>query len=342
MPKVKVNQQEKTLRIGIDLGTSRSAIAAGNGKRKWVQSLVGWPKDFVARKMLGDRVLFGDEVSEHRLSLDVVRPLAHGVIKSGTEKDEESVAELIGHLISLVEPRPRQKIYAAVGVPAEALKVNKRAIREAISDYAEKLIVISEPFAVAYGMGALDNAMIIDMGAGTTDFCIMHGTMPSVDDQRSLTTAGDYIDEQLLGLLTERYPDADLNMNIIRSFKEEHGFVGDVLTEVEVEARVEGRPVVHDITSEMRRACESILPAIAETAMDMIARFDPEYQDQVRNNIILAGGCSQIAGIDTYLAESLSEMGPCKISIVDNPLHAGARGGLALAKDMPYEYWMDM
>ncbi len=342
MPKVKVSQQDKALRIGIDLGTSRSAIAASNGKRKWVQSLVGWPKDFVARKMLGDRVLFGDEVREHRLSLDVVRPLAHGVIKSGTEKDEESVAELIGHLISLVEPRPRQKIFAAVGVPAEALKINKRAIREAIADYAEKLIVVSEPFAVAYGMGALDNAMIIDMGAGTTDFCIMHGTMPSVDDQRSLTTAGDYIDEQLLGLLTERYPDADFNMNIIRSFKEEHGFVGDSLTQVEVEARVEGRPVVHDITSEMRRACESILPAIAETAMDMIARFDPEYQDQVRNNIILAGGCSQIAGIDTYLTEALSEMGPCNISIVDNPLYAGAQGGLALAKDMPYEYWMDM
>ncbi len=340
MPKAK--EQDKALRIGIDLGTSRSAIAASNGKRKWVQSLVGWPKDFVARKMLGDRVLFGDEVKEHRLSLDVVRPLAQGVIKSGTEKDEESVAELIGHLISLVEPRPRQKIFAAVGVPAEALKVNKQAIREAIAGYAEKLIVVSEPFAVAYGMGALDNAMIIDIGAGTTDFCIMHGTMPSVDDQRSLTTAGDYIDEQLLGLLTERYPDADFNMNIIRAFKEEHGFVGDLLAQVEVEARVEGRPVVHDITSEMRRACESILPAIAETAMDMIARFDPEYQDQVRNNIILAGGCSQIAGIDTYLMDALSEMGSCNISIVDNPLYAGAQGGLALAKDMPYEYWMDM
>ncbi len=342
MAKVKVSQQDKALRIGIDLGTSRSAIAASNGKRDWVQSLVGWPKDFVARKMLGDRVLFGDEVNEHRLSLDVVRPLAQGVIKSGTEKDEESVAELIGHLIDLVGPRPRQKIFAAVGVPAEALKVNKQAIREAISDYAEKLIVVSEPFAVAYGMGALDNAMIIDMGAGTTDFCIMHGTMPSVDDQRSLTTAGDYIDEQLLGLLTERYPDADFNMNIIRAFKEEYGFVGDSLTQVEVEVRVEGRLVVHDITNEMRRACESILPAIAETAMDMIARFDPEYQDQVRNNIILAGGCSQIAGIDSYLMEALSEMGPCNVTVVDDPLYAGARGGLELAKDMPYEYWMDM
>jgi len=74
----------------------------------------------------------------------------------------------------------------------------------------------------------------------------------------------------------------------------------------------------------------------------MIARFDPEYQDQVRNNIILAGGCSQIAGIDAYLTEALSEMGPCNISIVENPLYAGAQGGLALAKDMPYEYWTDM
>ena len=32
--------------VGIDLGTSRSAIVASNGQRAWVESYVGWPKDF--------------------------------------------------------------------------------------------------------------------------------------------------------------------------------------------------------------------------------------------------------------------------------------------------------
>jgi hypothetical protein len=31
----------------------------------------------------------------------------------------------------------------------------------------------------------------IDIGAGTTDFCVMKGRYPTDDDQRSLTIAGD-------------------------------------------------------------------------------------------------------------------------------------------------------
>lgn len=90
---------DDTLFVGIDLGTSRSAIAASNGKRIWIDSYVGWPKDFVARKVLGQPVLFGEQALHHRLSLDLYRPLERGVIKEGTTRDQEAVMELIRHLI---------------------------------------------------------------------------------------------------------------------------------------------------------------------------------------------------------------------------------------------------
>ena len=86
------------------------------------------------------------------------------------------------------------------------IKVNKTALKNAISEHASKLMVVSEPFSVAYGLGALDNTMILDIGAGTVDFCIMHGTVPMEEDQRSLLMAGDYVDEQLLKLLNEKHP----------------------------------------------------------------------------------------------------------------------------------------
>lgn len=336
--------QDKALHVGIDLGTSRSAVVSSDSKRKLVESYVGWPKDFVARKMLGQRVLFGAEALEHRLSVNLVRPLENGVIKEGTELDEESVQELIGHLIDLAAPKEGQKVHAAVGVPAEALKVNKRAIKEAVSQYADKLIVVSEPFSVAYGMSALDNAMVIDIGAGTVDFCIMHGTMPLDEDQRSLFTAGDYVDRQLYELLKENHPEADFTLNMVRRFKEQHGFVGSTRkkVEVEVELPVHGRFTTHDIAAEISQACESILPAIAETAMELIGNFDPEFQERVRDNIILAGGGSQIAGIVDYLEQAMSDFAPCKFSVVDNPLFAGADGALDLVNDMPEEYWGDI
>lgn len=339
MPAKKHSTTDEALSVGIDLGTSRSAVASSGGKRKVVESYVGWPKDFVAQKMLGERVLFGDNALEHRLSVNLVRPLENGVIKEGTELDEESVRELIGHLVDLAGAQDGQKVHAAVGVPAEALKVNRQAIKEAVSQHADKLIVVSEPFSVAYGLGALDNAMVIDIGAGTVDFCIMHGTMPLEEDQRSLFTAGDYVDRQLFEALRENHPEADFTLNMVRRFKEQYGFVGSARKKVEVELPVHGKFTKHDIAAEISQACASILPAIAETAMELISNFDPEFQERVRSNIILAGGGSQIAGIMDYLEEAMSDFSPCKFTVVDDPLFAGADGALELANDMPEQYW---
>jgi len=331
---------KESLVVGIDLGTSRSAISANNGKKKWIDSFVGWPKDFIARKVVGKSILFGEEALAHRLSLDLYRPLERGVIKEGTTRDEEAVKELIHHLIELVKAKDTSEVRAVVGVPAESFKVNKAAIKRAASEYVHALMVVSEPFAVAYGLNTLDNAMVIDIGAGTIDFCIMHGTVPTEEDQRTVLTAGDYIDQQLYNMLRERYPNADFNLNMVRRFKEWHGFVGKATGSVEVEIPVAGRPTAHDITDELKRACESILPAVVETVLEMIAKFDPEYQDRIRNNIVLAGGGSQLRGLREYLEGILKDYGPCRVECVQDPLFGGADGSLALASDMPEAYWM--
>ncbi len=330
------------LHIGIDLGTSRSAIVASNGKKDWVESYVAWPKDFVAKKMLGEDILFGSNALENRMSVTLVRPLENGVIRDGTARDEEAVRELIHHLIDLVQPEDGQRVQAAIGVPAEALKVNKLAIRDAVREYADALMVVSEPFAVAYGIEALTNAMVIDIGAGTADFCVMHGTMPAEDDQRTLTLAGDYVDRQLLGLLTERHPDARFSETAVRQFKEQHGYVGAANGKLAVKASVEGKVKDVDISKELQQACASILPGIVETAVDLLSRYDPDFQDIVRKNIYVAGGGSQIKGIAEALEDRLKEYGPTRVRTVDDPLFAGAKGALALAQDMPDEYWEDM
>ncbi len=341
-PRKKGKSADNVLHIGIDLGTSRSAVSASNGKREWVHSYVGWPKDFVARKMLGQRVLFGEDALNNRLSLNLVRPLEYGVIREGTERDQEAVRELIHHLIEMAGPAEGQEIYAAVGVPAEALKVNKLAIRDAVKEYADALMVVSEPFAVAYGLGTLNNAMIIDIGAGTTDFCVMHGTMPGEEDQRTLNQAGDYIDEQFYRMLTERYPHAKFSEVSVRHFKEQHGFVGAPSGRVRVRVPIEGKFTEIDITEDLQAACERILPAVTETAIDLISHYEPEFQELVARNIFVAGGGSQIKGIAEALEQNLREYGQYRVRTVDDPLFAGADGALALAQDMPEQYWENM
>jgi rod shape-determining protein MreB len=334
-----MSQKSDILFVGIDLGTSRSSISAGNGQRQWIESYVGWPKDFVAAQVVGKPVLFGSEVLEHRLSVDVCRPLQHGIIKEGIDRNEEAVKEIIHHLITLAGPAEGQKIHAVVGVPSDSLKINKLAIRKAVAEFVDSLVVVTEPFAVAYSLGLLNNALVIDIGAGTTDLCIMHGTLPSEEDQRTLLQAGDYIDDQLFSYLQERYPRSTFNRNMVRQWKEQFSFVGESPEEIKVVMPVDGKPMLHDIKAEVKRACESILPAIIEATTQMIARFDPEFQAKIRRNIVLAGGGSLIGGIAAYLQHALKEYGSSAVTCVKDPLFAGSDGALKLAQEMPAQYW---
>jgi rod shape-determining protein MreB len=332
-------RQEKILFVGIDLGTSRSAISASNGTTEWIESYVGWPKDFIAEKVVGKKVLFGAEALQHRLSLDICKPLERGVIKEGIEGSERAVKEIIRYLIDLSKPEPGQKIHAVVGVPAESLKVNKLAIRKAVSDHVSSLMVVSEPFAIAYGADLLNNALVVDIGAGTVDFCIMHGTIPSDEDQKTIFTAGDYIDEQLFSGLLQKFPNAKFNKNMVRQFKENYSFVRDIEEDISVELPVNGKPAMHDIKDEVRRACESILPAIMETIVEITSRADPEFQAKIRKNIVLGGGGSLIRGLVECLQDELGEHERYQVSRVADPLIAGANGALKLARDMPSRYW---
>jgi len=336
-------EDNEVLSVGIDLGTSRSAISASNGERHVVDSYVGWPVDMVARKLVQKPVLVGKEALDNRSMLDLRRPLERGVIHEGSEKDEEAVLELLRHLMTLgglrQKGKNRPKVRTVVGVPAEALRVSKQRVRSAMEGLAENVMLVSEPFAVAYGLEALLHAMIIDIGAGTTDLCIMQGRYPSDEDQRTLLDAGDAIDEHLLKAMHELHPETQCSIHMIREWKERSSFVGEPKGRVMVIAPVKGKATEIDITAEMRSACESIVAPIAETMVDLLTRVEPEYQAKVRNNVILAGGSSTIPGLPALLEHSLAELGGGRITVVRDPVYAGADGGLSIARDATSADW---
>jgi rod shape-determining protein MreB len=332
--------KDGVLLAGIDLGTSRSSISASNGQRHVVDSFVGWPVDMVARKVLKKSVVIGREALENRLMLDLHRPLERGLIKEGSEKDEAAVRELLVHLLGLVgADGDGQKVRAVVGVPAEALRVNKQALRNAMRGLTGSLMIVSEPFAVAYGMEALVHTMIIDIGAGTTDFCVMNGRYPTEEDQRTLTNAGDQIDEQLFKSIRDRHPLARFSIHMVREWKERWSFVGEPKERVIVTAPIDGKPTQIDITDELRAACEALVPPIVETMIDLLSRVEPEFQAKVRDNVILSGGGGLIRGLDDKLAQALKEVGGGRVRVVKDPVYVGSDGGLAIAGDAPESDW---
>src|SRR5437764_3352228 len=71
----------KAFYIGMDLGTYKTSVASSAGVRDVIPTAVGWPKDQVARTLLGRDVVFGKDLVEHRLAINVVRPFEKGVLK---------------------------------------------------------------------------------------------------------------------------------------------------------------------------------------------------------------------------------------------------------------------
>jgi rod shape-determining protein MreB len=252
------------------------------------------------------------------------------------------VQELLRHLVSLIginNNGSQQKLRAVVGVPAEAMQTSRLRIRAALDGIADTVMLVSEPFAVAYGTEALLHAMVIDIGAGTTDICVMQGRYPTEDDQRTLHQAGDWIDQRLFKSLQEHHPQAQFSIHTVRAWKEEFSFVGAPKRRVVVTTAADGKPVELDITEDMRAACESIVSPIAETVRELVARVEPEYQQRVLNNIVLTGGGSLIDGLPEALKNALAELGKAQITLAQDPVFAGSDGGLAIACDASDGDW---
>ena len=164
------------LYLGLDLGTANSSVATSTNITRTVPSVVGWPKDLVAYKFLQKPIVYGEECIRNRMTLDLFYPLENGVLKhrpntssedsSADNRETAAVEELVRHAVGLAEIGSNQTTRAVVGAPALASINDKQAIIDVIQNLVDAVMVVSEPFLVAYGMGLYNNALVVDVGAG--------------------------------------------------------------------------------------------------------------------------------------------------------------------------------
>jgi rod shape-determining protein MreB len=336
----------------MDLGTFKTSVAGSTGYRDALPTAVGWPKDHIARTVLGRDVVFGRDLIEHRLALDIVRPFEKGILKfveaaaSGLsakqiEKHALATRLVIEYAVHQVNPDRSEDrpVYGVIGVPSRASVKNKQFVMDAASSAFDAVAVVSEPFSIAYGMNRLTDALVIDIGAGTIDICPIYGVYPTDDEQITIPIGGDAVDEEFDKRLKAKYPRLQASRNMLREIKEKYGFVNQGNEQALVNLPVDGKPTPHDVGEPLKAACSTLVAPIVEAVRKLIAKFDPEFQQRLRNNIILGGGGSQLKGLDQVIEAALSEYGGAKVTRVTDATYAGAVGALKLAMGMPSHGW---
>ncbi|MGB0599695.1 MAG: rod shape-determining protein [Rubripirellula sp.] len=343
--------------VGIDLGTMYTAMAASNGCRKCIASEVGFPRDAAARLLVNEEYVMGDDLRKHRKALNVIRPFKGNRLKSAvTEQDYKDLignqsrdqitaaTYLIKSVLDDLELDAGSQIRCVVGVPSSATIYSQKIIMGLVETAAQLVAIVPEPFAVGFGLDSdANNSIIIDIGAGTVDYCYFYGAFPAAEDLKSLLLGGDHVDKQLRKSICSEFPDVKVSEQQAQFIKEKFGSVGSYTSPAVVELPTKsGRVVSCDLTDVVRSTCQQFAEMIVENLLSHLTMIGSEDFAIENSKILLAGGGSQLAGLTEYIEDRLDLKGQTEVKRIHDSRFAGANGALQLARQLPDDYWKQL
>lgn len=326
-----------SLDIGIDLGTANTLV---NVRGKGI--VLNEPSWVVVDKRTRIPVAIGAEAKEMvgRTRADVVaiRPLRDGVISEFdiTQAMLEYFIEKAHRQSVVPVPRPR----VVVGIPSGATEVEKRAVFDAaMAAGAREVGLIEEPKAAALGAGLpvseVRGSMVVDIGGGTSEVAVL--SMGGVVISRSLRVAGDELDEDIINYMRNKY-NLLIGERMGEQVKINVGSAYHLPTELTMVVRgrnlITGLPDSVEVSSvEIRDAISVSVKTIIETIKDALDETPPEIvSDLMETGICLAGGGSQLKGLDRRLQDELR----VRVWVAEDPMSCVARGAGMILED--YEH----
>ena len=311
--------------IGIDLGTANTLVYVKD------RGIMLREPSVVAIQQGSHRVLAVGEEAKRMLGRTPGNIVAIRPMKAGVIADFEVTEAMLRYFIRKAHNRRwvvRPRII--ISVPSGITEVEKRAVRDsAEAAGAREVYLIEEPMAAAIGVGLPVQEpagnRIVDMGGGTTEVAII--SLAGIVISRSVRVGGDEMDEAIVQYLKRVY-----NLMIGERTAEEIKIaigsaypLGEEMSyEVKGRDLVAGLPKTLTITSdEVREALQEPVSAIIEAIRITLERCPPELSsDLVDRGIVLAGGTSQLRGLDKLIAEHTG----LPVHVAEDPLVAVAEG----------------
>ncbi|HET9946889.1 MAG TPA: rod shape-determining protein [Patescibacteria group bacterium] len=337
--------------IGIDLGTANTLV--------WVKGkgiVIREPSIVAMHKKTKQMIAIGTEakrmLGKTPASIITVRPLRGGVI-SDFDATEAMISYYIKQVheidkrfpLSIIHPR------VAVGIPSSVTEVERRAVWEAcLSAGARAAYLVEEPMAAAIGAGLSvfqpTGMMVVDIGGGTTEIAVI--SLGGIVVNKSLKTAGDDLDQAILhyvrlrhGLLLGEKTAEDVKIKVGSAYESRHKSKkkaeGEEADDSENLIIVRGRDLETGLPKslkltgvEIREALAPVLSQIIEAIADVVEEAPPELtSDILEHGILLTGGGSKIAGLDSLIMERTH----IPVVLAEDPLTTVVRGCGAVLED---------
>ena len=304
--------------LGLDLGTSRTCVQVLSDETAKplhideVPTVVGYARPGILPGVLPENrsELFGEEALAHKLHLNLVYPLQNGVITN-----LDAARAFLNHIAERAGTG-HVELRAVIGMPSKAAEKASEDIRLASTGIFDRVILIPEPFLAALGtrqatdrIDAVANSLFVDIGAGSTDICIIQGCYPSDDDQLTLNFAGDQVDEIIQEAILSRYPDCGISIPRCRDIKERNSFVNGARDAVTAPVMIRGRLRSLEVADAIDRGCTELLKTVFRGMELLIERADPDSIPDLLRNIFITGGGSRIPGFSDSLQNLLEEAG---------------------------------
>ncbi|WP_308514692.1 rod shape-determining protein [Sphingomonas flavescens] len=327
--------------VAIDLGTANTVVyVRGQGIVFSEPSVVALEVVQGVRKVraVGDdaKLMLGKTPENIR----TIRPLRAGVIA-----DIEVAEEMIKHFIRKAHGGPSRFLRGpevVISIPSGATNVERRAIRDAVSNAgADRVSLIEEPMAAAIGAGLPVaepvGSMVVDIGGGTTEVGVI--SLQGLALCRSARVGGDKMDEAIISYVRRNYnlligegtaerikleigsavrpPEGNGKTTLVRGRDVGRGMPGEVeLNQAQV-AEALAEPV-NQIVEVVRTALEHTQPEIAADVIDQ--------------GITMTGGGSLLREFDTVLQDATG----LPVIVAEDPMSCVALGAGRTLEDQVY------
>ncbi|MDO4522880.1 MAG: rod shape-determining protein [Eubacteriales bacterium] len=252
-------------------------------------------------------------------------PMTHGVIAEGRN------AELVlSHLLKkhkrFLSGHP--SIYIAV--PRDISPVEKRAYYNVLSGivHAGKIFLVDKGLADTIGVGVSMESprasMLVNIGAGTTEICVVAGGKVLIS--KTLPLGGRSIDEDIMKTACRIFH-VNIGEKTAVRVKNRLAYVDrgpQDRMEVCGISTISGLPVTAQITSQaISVAVVNTIDQIADELKGILDRLPPQFHYDIQQaGLCLAGGSSLIVNLSDYLRHQLG----VPISIVREPGLTTLRG----------------